>query len=385
MLDVLLLGASGSIGSQTLDLLKQDRTNFKLTGFSVGKKIEKIAEILKDFPSVTRVCVQRYEDIEKVSEMFPDLIVLFGDEGLKELTASYENQMVINALVGFCGLIPSITALRNNNILCLANKESLVVGGSLIRNILKEGNGKLFPIDSEHVSIAKMLNKVDVSQVDKILITASGGAFRNKTKEELSNVTAAQALNHPTWVMGPKITIDCATMMNKGFEVIEAKWLYDFPLERTDILMHDESYVHSALLLKDGTYIVDVSKPDMHNPIKWSIYQGQVDYEVEHIKSLDELSKFHFHDFEPGKYPCVGLAIDAFKSGGNAPAILNAANEVAVYAFLEGKIKYLQIEKEVRFAVKNVKYIANPSLRDLLTTDAITRNFVSSHIGRLNK
>ena len=185
-----------------------------------------------------------------------------------------------------------------------------------------------------------------------------------------------------TWKMGGKITIDSSTLCNKGLEVIEAKWLYDFPIERTKIIMHRESNVHSLLLLKDGSYIADVSKPDMHNPIKWSLFEGKIDYNVEHVKSLKGYKDFHFSKFDPSRYPCVELCLEAYRNGGNATAILNAANEVAVNAFIEGKIPYPAIQREIEVALRNVKYIQNPSLRDLLSTDALTRNYVKSHIER---
>ena len=271
MRKILLLGASGSIGSQSLDIIEADPGRFSLTAFSVGYRIEKIPEILQKHDKVSHICVRKEEDKERLEKEYPSIFWHFGDEGLKELCLFADYDMAVNALVGFSGLVPSLTVLNEDKILALANKESLVVGGELVNRILSSGKGKLYPIDSEHVALAKMLDRVKREDVDRMIITASGGSFRNKSREELSSVTPEMALNHPTWQMGAKITIDSATMMNKGFEVIEAMYLYQWPLEKIDIILHDESMVHSMLLLKDGTYVADISKPDMHGPIMYAV------------------------------------------------------------------------------------------------------------------
>mgnify|MGYP001286623499 CR=1 FL=1 len=385
MRKVLLLGASGSIGSQTLDVLKADSKSFLLKGFSVGLHIEKIPSILASFPFVNDICVEREEDVTTLKISYPSIHFYWGDEGLKELIESVDCDMVVNALVGFAGLVPSITALSHDKILCLANKESLVVGGAFIQRLLKQGHGKLYPIDSEHVALAKLLSRVNRDDVDKLVITASGGSFRKLSRSELSNVTPEMALKHPTWKMGGKITIDSATMMNKGFEVIEAKWLYDFPLQRTEILMHDESHVHSLLLMKDGSYYADISDPDMHTPIKWALYESNVEFNVFHEKDLAAFGPYHFHQFDPARYPAVGIALKAYQEGGLKTTILNAANEVAVYAFLQGEIPFLAIEHEVQYALDHLPNNLTPSLRDVLSMDALTRIAVRRHIENKGK
>ena len=373
---VLCLGASGSIGEQTLDILASDRRHFVLKGISLGKRSEKIKPILQAFPTIEHICVQLEDDYLRLKEEYPTVTWHFGDRGLVEIIESCDCDMVVNALVGFAGLVPSVTALSNDKILCLANKESLVVGGALIRELLGKGLGKLYPIDSEHVAIAKLLSRVNREDVDKILITGSGGSFRDKSREELKDVTPAMALAHPTWSMGAKITIDSATMMNKGFEVLEAKWLFDFPLERTEILMHRESYVHSVLKMKDGTYLADVSAPDMHGPIAYALYETRVDFELVKSPTLAEIGPYHFWDFDPKRYPAPGIAISAFYEGGNACAILNAANEEAVYSFLDGKLPFLSIEEVITEALGAIMHIESPSLEDLIRTDGETRAFV---------
>ena len=259
MRKVLLLGASGSIGTQTLDILKQYSDRFTLTGFCLGNRDHVIPEILRDFPSVKAVYLKSEEKAKQYQETYPNVRFFSEKDGFAGLFEISDADMVVNALVGFAGLVPSIMALQQNRILCLANKESLVVGGALINQELALGHGKLYPIDSEHVAIRKLFTRVPLDEVETLYITASGGSFRDKKREELVNVTKEDALAHPTWSMGAKITIDSATMMNKGFEVIEAKWLYDFPLEQTKILMHKQSYVHSLVKKKDGTFVSDIS------------------------------------------------------------------------------------------------------------------------------
>ena len=382
MKEVLLLGASGSIGTQSLDVLEKHHSEFCLKGISIGHQVDKIPAILKRFPSISHVCVQEEKDFVRLKEEYPSLKWFFGDDGLVSIIQECPSQMVVNSLVGFAGLVPSLTALNEDKILCLANKESLVVGGELIQKTLDSGKGKLYPIDSEHVAIAKLLSCIEPEQLDKVLITASGGSFRTKGRRELSNVTPEMALAHPTWSMGAKITIDSATMMNKGFEVIEAIRLFHLPLNQIEILMHDESWVHSLVLLKDGTYLADVSKPDMRGPIEYALMTGNVDFTPVKVRKLSELAPYHFHKFDPKRYLAPGIALDAYKTGGTCTATLNAANEEAVYAFLNGKIGFLDIDTFVRSAITSMPVIQNPSLRQIRTADAYARLFVQKKIER---
>ncbi len=382
MKEVLLLGASGSIGTQSLDVLEKHHSEFCLKGISIGHQVAKIPAILKRFPGISYVCVQEEEDFNRLKEEFPSLNWFFGDDGLVSIIQECPSQMVVNSLVGFAGLVPSLAALNENKILCLANKESLVVGGELIQKALDSGKGKLYPIDSEHVAIAKLLSCIEPEQLDKVLITASGGSFRSKGRKELSDVTPEMALAHPTWSMGAKITIDSATMMNKGFEVIEAVRLFHLPLNQIEILMHDESWAHSLVLLKDGTYLADVSKPDMRGPIEYALMTGNVDFTPVKVRKLSELAPYHFHKFDSKRYLAPDIALDAYKAGGTCTAVLNAANEEAVYAFLNGKIGFLDIDTFVRSAVASINVIQNPSLRQIRTADAYARLFVQKKIER---
>ncbi len=376
MRTVCLLGASGSIGTQSLDIFRRDPRSFSLVAVSVGRRTEALETILKEFPSVTYACVLEEGDYQRLRRKYPHVSWYFGDEGILDMIRDCHAELVENALVGFAGLRPSITALTENRILALANKESLVVGGDLIRGLLAEGKGKLYPIDSEHVAIAKLFSRVPQDEIDSLWITASGGSFRDKKREELIAVTPEEALAHPTWSMGAKITIDSATMMNKGFEVIEAKVLFDFPLEKTHILMHRESHVHSLVWKKDGTYVADVSAPDMHGPIAYALYEGHVSFDLVEAKTLSDLGPFHFAPFDEKRYLAPGIALEAFAKGGTSRAVLNGANEEAVYAFLEGKISFLQIDTLVKEAIEGLPSIQNPSIEEIVRADSAARLFV---------
>lgn len=381
MRKVLLLGASGNIGSQVLDILEKDKDSFELVGITIGQKVDKIEEIRRRFPNFGFLCVQNSDDALALKETYPQIKIYDGDIGLVDIIKDSGADMVVNALVGFAGLLPSLVTLENNKILCLANKESLVVGGDKINRLLKEGKGKLYPIDSEHVALAKCLSRVNRNDVDKLVITASGGSFRKLSRNELENVTPLDALKHPTWSMGKKITIDSATMFNKGFEVIEAYQLYHFPLNKIEVLMHDESYLHSALLMKDGSYYGDVCKPDMHGPIEYALYEGKNQFEIFHEKKLSDFGKFTFHKFNPDRYPAVGICLDALRRGGLMTTILNAAVEEADYLFLDGKIPFLSIEKIVQKSLDHFPNKENPTIRDIQATDVYTRLYIRQKYG----
>lgn len=363
---VLLLGASGSIGGQTIDIINEANGKFILTAFSVGKNYEKAEEILKKFPSVKDVYVISKEHAEELKKGFPNVKFYSGKKGLAKLTRKADYTMCVNALVGFAGLEPSIIALKKNKVLCLANKEALVTGGQIINLLLGSGKGKLYPIDSEHVALAKCLKACKPDEVKTLLITASGGALRNVPIEELDNVKAEQALQHPTWKMGNKITIDCATMMNKGFEIIEASYLYGYGLDQIQVLMHDESLIHSAVELKDGTIIADYGKPDMHKAIKWAMYEGEVENDVVKVKSLKEFKDCHFREYDPKRYPCTELAKQALELGPAKMIALNAANEVLVNKYLNNQIKFTDIAKITQIMmdfVPNFQYVALPLIK----------------------
>ena len=292
--------------------------------------------------------------------------------------------MVVNALVGFVGLRPTLEALENNKIVALSNKESLVVGGELINGLLKQGKGKLIPIDSEHVAIAKCLAVQD-EDIDKVIITASGGAFRNLSRDQLKDVTPEQALNHPNWKMGKKITIDSATMVNKAFEIIEAHYLFGLPIDKISTILNLNSYVHSLVRYNNGTYRMEVGKPDMRKPIKYALYQGLINYETVVSDDLSKIKDTTFADFNEDRYPIVRLAKKVILEKGSLGAVFNAANEEAVYAFLDHKIPFLGIEEIINQCVSEHKIIKKPNYDTLKKIDLSVRARVKELInGRRN-
>lgn len=372
MRKVLLLGASGSIGSQSIDIINDNADRFLLTAFSVGNKSEVIDELLSKHKEVRHVYLIDPKKAKEFSKKYPNVKFFSSKSGLRKLCNAADYDMCIDALVGFSGLEPAVIALKKNKILCLANKEALVAGGTLINKLLVLGHGKLYPIDSEHVALAKCLAK-SPEKPQKLIITASGGALRHVPLEDLDKMTKDDALKHPTWKMGNKITIDCATMMNKGFEIIEAYYLYHYPLDRIDVLMHDESLVHSLIKLEDGTMYLDYGKPDMHNPIRWAMFESDTPYEVMKIKSLDELSECHFHEYDKRRYPCCELAKKCLVAGASKMIALNAANEVAVNRFLKDEIKFTDIAKIVERVVNKTPIVYKPSLGKIKHIDKVSR------------
>ena len=379
MISVCLLGASGSIGQQTIDVMLKNPNDFELRAFSIGKRTRYIKGIIKRFPHVKAICVQDKKSYQYYQKQYTSITFFFGDDGLDNLIKASDAEMVVNALVGFVGLKPSITALENNKILCLANKESLVVGGEIINNILKQGKGKLYPIDSEHVAIAKCL-AVDNQDVDKIIITASGGPFRNLKRDQLTNITPEQALAHPNWKMGQKITIDSATMVNKTFEVIEAYYLFGYDFSRIEIKINYNSYVHSIVRYNNGTYRADVGKPDMRVPIKYALYQGLTNYQTVVTDDLNKIKNTTFGEFDINRFPIVNIANKVMKEKGTLGAIFNASNEEAVKAFLNHQIPFLGIEKIINTCLAKQKSVKNPNYEDLKKADLVTRLSVKQMI-----
>ena len=372
---VCLLGASGSIGGQTIDVMLKNKEDFDLVGFSVGQRIAFVDKILKKYPAVKYICVKNKQDKDLLSKKYPEVSFYSSDDGLIKLIESCNADMFVNALVGFVGLAPTIRVLELNKICCLANKESLVVGGEIINNLLKQGKGTLYPIDSEHVALAKCL-AVDNKKVDKIIITASGGAFRKLTRKQLTYVTPEDALKHPTWNMGKKITIDSATMVNKTFEIIEAHYLYGYSYKNIGVMLNYNSYVHSLVLYKNGEYRLDCGKPDMRVPIKWALYQGLTPYKTVVTKDLSSIKNTEFGVFDVKRYPAVKFARTVIRNKGTYGAVLNAANEVAVNAFLNHKIRFTMIEKIISLMMKMHQSISHPTYEDIAKVDKLTRETV---------
>ncbi len=351
MKKISVLGATGSIGTSLFDLVRKNRERYKLELISCGSSVEKLAQLAEEF-SVPAVYVA---DETLADAPFPDCVKhrYFGAEQLEPALAGAEPDLVVNAIVGAAGLQASYFTLERGITLALANKESLVAGGELLTSLSKRNGAAILPIDSEHSALLQCSLAGRTAEIEKLILTASGGPFRNRSAESLADVTVAEALRHPNWSMGAKITIDSATMMNKGLEVIEAHFLFDLPAERIDVVIHPQSIVHSMVQFQDGATIAQLSPPDMRLPIAYALeYPERI---VTDLPRLD-LSKAFTLEFEPPdfvKFPTLRLAYEALKQRGMAPLRLNAANEVAVAAFLAEKIKFTDIPTIIEGVVRN--------------------------------
>ena len=380
---IAILGSTGSIGTQALKVIEEHPDLYEVYCLTANNRVELLAEQAMKFKPAAVVIANEahYDRLCSLLSLEPDIKVYCGAEAIDGIVEAEPIDMVLTAMVGFAGLSPTIHAIRAHKTICLANKETLVVAGELICRLAQEYRTPILPVDSEHSAIFQCIVGEGDNEIEKILLTASGGPFRTFSHERLATVTKADALQHPTWNMGAKITIDSATMMNKGFEVLEAKVLFDFPLEKTKIILHDESHVHSLLRLKDGTLLADVSEPDMHGPIAYALYESNVNFSLEHVGSLEELRPYHFHPFDAERYPAPGIALRAFEKGGTSRAVLNGANEAAVYAFLAHRIPFLSIEKLVKQAVDVLPCTAHPTYLEMQEADKASRAFVEQQIG----
>lgn len=342
-MDLVILGASGSIGTQTIDVIKNNEKKWTLKGFSVGNKTFYVDEILKEFKDVNSICLKNKKDYLNYKNKYPSIKFFYGDKGLIKLIKYNKNATILNALVGFVGLSPSIVSLKLNRTLLLANKESLVCGGNLINKILKR-KGKIYPIDSEHVAIAKCLYNENISDVNEIIITASGGPFFNLNREELKNVTLKDALNHPTWKMGNKITIDSATMMNKTFELIEAYYLFGIDFDKIKAIVNRKSLVHGLVKFNDGRIKLNVGENLMKYPILYALDLGKPNDDTFKDIELNTYDRYEFFNLSKKRFPLLNYAEKVVKSSKNEGVILNAINEECVQAFLNSKINFIDIE-----------------------------------------
>lgn len=342
-MDLVILGASGSIGTQTINVIKNNEKKWTLKGFSVGNKTFYVDEILKEFKDVNSICLKNKKDYLNYKNKYPSIKFFYGDKGLIKLIKYNKNATILNALVGFVGLKPSIVSLKLNRTLLLANKESLVCGGNLINKILKR-KGKIYPIDSEHVAIAKCLYNENISDVNEIIITASGGPFFNLNREELKNVTLKDALNHPTWKMGNKITIDSATMMNKTFELIEAYYLFGIDFDKIKAIVNRKSLVHGLVKFNDGRIKLNVGENLMKYPILYALDLGKPKDDTFNDIELNTYDRYEFFNLSKKRFPLLNYAEKVVKSSKNEGVILNAINEECVQAFLNSKINFIDIE-----------------------------------------
>lgn len=352
MKNVCLLGATGSIGRQTIDLIEEFSDQYKLAAMAFGSNVEGALEILSKHKPLYVSCKNK-EDIKILKDKYPDIEYGYGIDGLISVSEfDVDNPIIINALVGSVGLVPTIHALNLGRDVYLANKETLVIGGKIVMSIARKNNCKIIPIDSEHSAIKQLIDFRNKEDINRLIITASGGAFRDLKIEELDNVTKEDALKHPNWHMGPKITIDCATMMNKGFELLEAHYLFDLPLDKIVPIIHKESIIHSLVEFNDGSIYAQMASSDMHLPI-WYALEGPRHLKSQTIEKLDlfKISELHFKEVDYNRYPMLGYMKYAYDLGDIYPTILNAANEASVRMFLNDEIKFLDIERIVKKAI----------------------------------
>lgn len=373
-----VIGSTGSIGTQTLDVVSAHPEHFQIEGLAAGSNIELFLEQVKQFrPKLASVGSKALA--EEIRPFLPSGVqLLYGPEGLVEVAAGTDAQMVITAVVGSAGLPATMAAITEGKTIGLANKETLVTAGHLVTSLAKEKGVALLPIDSEHSAIFQCLNGENKSDIAQITLTASGGSFRDLSRKQLENVTVEDALKHPNWSMGAKITIDSATMVNKGLEVIEAHWLFDLPYEQIGVLLHPESIIHSYVEFQDSSIIAQLGNPDMRVPIQYALtYPNRWKSPTGGRLSLAEIGKLNFSEMDFTRFPCLRLAFECGKIGGTATCVYNAANEVAVARFLNREISFLKIESIIEEAVSRHNVVANPDLETLREADGWAREIAS--------
>jgi len=375
-MNLYILGATGSIGDQTLAIVRNSH-KFNVVSVSANHNINKMIEIIKEFNPLF-VSMGKIEYINKLKGIYPNVEYGYGKEGLIKAATYGKNSedLVVNALVGSSGLEPTVEAIKKKRNIALANKETLVIGGEIINALVKKHGVVLIPVDSEHSAIMQCLNGEDSSSIKRIIITASGGSFRNLSRSELQTVTVKDALKHPNWNMGAKITIDSATMMNKGFEVIEAHYLFGIEYDKIETVLHTESVVHSLVEFNDSSIIAHLGNPDMRVPISYALnYPVRTEYKGESL-DLIKLGSLHFEELSYKRYPLLKMAIDAGISKGLNPTTLNAANEACVSLFLNGKIKFLDIEEIVSECLNVFPNDFDINLDKIIERDLVVKDYV---------
>lgn len=380
---ICILGSTGSIGTQALDVIRQHPDRYEAYCLTANNSVDKLVAQAREFSPACVVIANEdhYKEVQDALSDRPDIKVYAGKEALNEVVEAGPVDMVLASMVGFSGLVPTIHAIKAGKKICLANKETLVVAGELILDLVRRHHVALLPVDSEHSAIFQCLYGEDADQVDKILLTCSGGPFRLFTQEQLEHVTAADALKHPTWDMGAKITIDSASLMNKGFEVMEARWLFGVPADRIEVLIHPQSVIHSGVQFVDGAVKAQLGVPDMRLPIQYTFsFPERLPLQGER---LDLFKMGHLDFFRPDqeKFRCLALAYEAIGKGGNMPCILNAANEVANLAFRQGRLSFLGMADVISKTMEQATFDATPDLEVYLQTDREARAIASGLIG----
>ena len=378
MKKISVLGSTGSIGTQTLDVVRRNN-DIEIVALAAGRRIKELEAQIREFgPKLVSVADEQLAKELAVSIADLDVKIVYGMEGLTEAAVYPEAQTVVTAVVGMMGIVPTIAAIKAGKDIALANKETLVTAGHIIMPLAKEYNINIYPVDSEHSAIFQSLNGEYHAEIDKILLTASGGPFRNYTKEQLKNVKVEDALKHPNWAMGREITIDSSTMVNKGLEVMEAQWLFNVPADRVQVIIQPQSVIHSMVQFVDGGIMAQLGSPDMRLPIQYALYYP-------HRKPLDtkrldfyELGQITFQKPDFDKFRGLALAYEAARKGGNIPTALNAANEMAVAMFLDRRISYLQIPEIIEYVMNETHYTDNPDVDRILETEQTAYELIRS-------
>lgn len=379
---ICILGSTGSIGTQALDIIAQHSDLYEVYALTANNRVDELAAQARRFHPAAVVIANEthYERLKNALADEPDIKVYAGQSALDEIVEAEPIDMVLTAMVGFAGLAPTIHAIRSHKKICLANKETLVVAGELICRLAQEYQVPIIPVDSEHSAIFQCLTGEGDNEIDKILLTASGGPFRLFTKEQMSRVTAADALKHPTWEMGAKITIDSASMMNKGFEVIEAKWLFGVPVKRIQVLVHPQSIVHSAVQFCDGSVKAQLGMPDMRLPIQYAFsFPDRLPLDGQRLDLFRQPLEFFEPDFD--KFRCLALAFEAIHRGGNMPCILNAANEIVNEAFRQARCSFIAMADIIEKTMERVVFDANPTYETYIQTDQEARRIAREMVG----
>lgn len=377
MKKISVLGSTGSIGTQTLDVVRMHRDQFQIEGLAAGSNVELLLQQVKEF-GPRKVSVATKELADRVKHSLPaGTEVFYGREGLIEIAAGTDAELVVTAVVGSMGLPSTLAAIEAGKNIGLANKETLVTAGHLVTAAAAAKGVKLLPIDSEHSAIFQCLNGERYEDIERITLTASGGSFRDYTREQLVNVTVEDALKHPNWSMGAKITIDSATMVNKGLEVIEAHWLYGLPYEQISVLLHPESIIHSFVEFRDSSIIAQLGNPDMRVPIQYALTYPERWNSPAPRLSLAEAGRLNFREMDFERFPCLRLAYECGKMGGTAPTVFNAANEVAVARFMRKEISFLRIEEIIEQVLERHKNHPEPPLETIEASDQSARELAS--------
>ena len=379
MKKIVVLGSTGSIGTQTLEIVREN-PDLKVVALAAGTNVTLMEAQVREFkPSVAVMWTEEAAKDLKVRIADMDVEVLSGMDGLLSISTHEECEVLVTAIVGMIGIRPTIAAIRAGKTIALANKETLVTAGHIIMPLAKEKNVAILPVDSEHSAIFQSLQGQPKERLSKILLTASGGPFRGRSREELLNIQVEDALKHPNWAMGRKITIDSATLCNKGLEVMEAKWLFDVDLDRIEVVVHPQSIIHSAVEYVDGGIMAQLGAPDMKLPIQYALFYPDRRPMSGKRVNFFELGSMTFEKPDMDTFRGLKLAYEASEAGGSVPTVYNAANEKAVALFLERKIKFLQIPEVIEACMQNHRKIANPTVEDILNTEAEAYDYIAKH------